>query len=56
MPMAANATPANQSGNIRSNRSGTIVFGSAVPPLVIGLTPAASAIRPSSASRPSMKL
>ena len=56
MPIAANATPANQSGNIVSNSSGTTVLVSGLPPAVSGLTPAAIAIRPSSASRPSTKL
>ena len=30
--IAANATPANQDGNMSSNSSGTIVFGSACRP------------------------
>ena len=56
MPMAANAMPVNQSGNILSNSSGTTVLASGLPFAVSGFTPAAIAIRPSSASRPSMKL
>ena len=57
MPIAANAMPANQSGNILSNSSGTTVLTSGLPfAPVSGVTPAAIAIRPSSASRPSTKL
>ena len=57
MPIAAKEMPANQSGNILSNSSGTTVLESGLPlPPVSGLTPAAIAIRPSSASRPSTKL
>ena len=57
MPIAANATPANQSGNIWSNSSGTIVLASGLPfAPVSGVTPAAIAMKPSSASRPSRKL
>ncbi len=41
--------PANQSGNWSSNSTGTIVFGSSP----IGVTPAAIAMNPSSASSPS---
>ncbi len=51
---AAKATPANQSGNILSNSSGTTVFASTLPvsSLTIGVISAAIAMKPSSASRP----
>lgn len=48
MPIAANATPANQSGNMFSNSCGMASW-----PLST-LTPAATAMKPSSASRPSI--
>ncbi len=46
MPMAAKATPANQSGNCWSNSSGTIVLPSVVPAFApgSGFTPAAIAM------------
>jgi hypothetical protein len=62
--IAANATPANQSGNWASNSSGMTVlpsvFGPTSWPVVVvsvspvgsGLTPAAIATKPSMASRP----
>src|SRR6266487_3677932 len=55
MPTAANATPANQPGNILSNSSGTTVLLSTVPCVApaSGLIPAAIAMYPSSAIRPS---
>ena len=57
MPMAANATPANQSGNILSNSSGTTVLRVRLAARrSSGLMPAAIAMKPSSASRPSTKL
>src|SRR5258707_388157 len=54
MPMAANATPAKIGPNCWLNSTGMTVLPSARPvaPLVIGLTPAAMATYPSSASRP----
>jgi len=62
--IAANAIPANQSGNWASNSSGITVLPSvfgpiawpdvvvSVAPVVSGLTPAAIATNPSIASRP----
>ena len=44
IPIAANATPANQSGNIRSKSSGTTVLTSGLPFDVSGVTPAAIAM------------
>ena len=44
MPIAANATPANQSGNISSNSSGTTVLTSGLP-FGWRLTPAAIAMQ-----------
>lgn len=49
MPIAANATPANQSGNMSSNNCGI----ASCPFLTF--TPAAIAMKPSRASRPSMR-
>src|SRR5919202_5076179 len=50
---AAKATPANQLGNIWSNRPGTIVLPSGLPPVTTGLVPALTAMYPRRASRPS---
>jgi hypothetical protein len=48
--MAAKPKPTNQSGNILSNSSGMVWL------LLAGLIPAAIAMNPSRASRPSRKL
>jgi hypothetical protein len=56
MPTAAYAMPVNQSGNMRSNSTGTTVLESGLPSVTIGVTPAAIAMKPSSAIRPSTKL
>src|SRR3954453_10640629 len=53
MAIAANATPANQLGNICWNRAGTMVFPSGLPPVTTGFVPALMAMYPSRASRPS---
>ena len=49
MPIAANATPANHGGNISRSSSGTASCALSV------WIPAATAMKPSSASRPSRK-
>lgn len=49
MPIAAKATPANQAGNMSSKSCGMASW-----PLVT-LTPAAIAMKPSRASRPSIR-
>ena len=53
--IAANATPANQDGNLSSNSCGTTSCALGLPSSPIGLVPAAIATKPSSASRPSTK-
>src|ERR687893_119262 len=55
IPIAANATPANQDGNWASKSTGMIVLESGRPValLTIGDRPAAIAAKPSSASSPS---
>ena len=53
--IAANATPANQAGNMSSNSCGMTSCGFGSPSRPIGCVPAAMATQPSSASRPSTK-
>lgn len=52
IPIAAKATPVNQSGNMFSNSCGTESW--VLKPLSPLPTPAAIAMKPSSASRPSI--
>src|SRR3954463_3542400 len=53
MAMAANATPANQDGNMSSNSCGITSWALGLPSRPIGCVPAAMATQPSRASRPS---
>src|SRR6476661_1055747 len=55
MATAANATPANQLGNMSSNSWGITSWALGLPSRPIGLVPAAIATQPSRARRPSRK-